>query len=106
LNEVFIVSGCRTAIGEFGGSLKDVPTGELARIVIAEAIRRAGISPDVVDDVIMGQVAVRFDELCTAARLGALKAGVPQEAAANAVIRGCGSAMQAITRWDAPAPAS
>ncbi len=96
MNEVLIVSGCRTAIGKFGGSLKDVPTGELARIVIEEAVKRAGIAPDVVDEVIFGHVAVRLDELCTAARVGALKAGIPQEAAANTVIRGCGSAMQAL----------
>jgi acetyl-CoA C-acetyltransferase len=96
VNEVFIASGCRTAIGKFGGSLKDVPTGELARIVIAEAIKRAGIPTDQVDEVIFGQVAVRLDELCTAARVGALKAGIPHEAAANAVIRGCGSGMQAL----------
>ena len=96
MNEVFIVSGCRTPVGKFGGSLKGVPSGELAEIVIAEAVERAGISKDEVDEVIMGQVAVRLDELCTAARFGALKAGIPVEAAANAVIRGCGSAMQAI----------
>jgi len=96
VNEALITSGCRTAIGKFGGSLKDVPTGELARIVIAEAIKRAGIPADQVDEVIFGQVAVRLDELCTAARVGALKAGIPHEAAANAVIRGCGSGMQAL----------
>jgi acetyl-CoA C-acetyltransferase len=96
VNEVFIISGCRTAVGKFGGSLKDVPSGELTAIVIAEALKRAGVPADQVDEVIMGQVAVRFDELCTAARLGALKAGIPYTVAANAVIRGCGSAMQAI----------
>jgi len=96
VNEVFIISGCRTAVGKFGGSLKDVPSGDLAAVVIAEAIERSGISSEQVDEVIMGQVAVRFDELCTAARFGALKAGVPYTAAANAVIRGCGSAMQAL----------
>ena len=96
MNEAFIVSGCRTAVGKFGGSLKDVPSGELAKIVIEEAVKRAGIPVEEVDEVIFGQVAVRLDELCTAARLGALKAGIPQEAAANAVIRGCGSGMQAI----------
>jgi acetyl-CoA C-acetyltransferase len=96
MNEAYIVSGCRTAVGKFGGSLKDVTTGELARIVIEEAVKRAGIPADQVDEVIFGQVAVRLDELCTAARVGALKAGIPQEAAASAVIRGCGSAMQAL----------
>ncbi len=96
MNEVYIVSGCRTAVGKFGGSLKDVPTAELARIVIEEAVKRSGIPADQVDEVIFGQVAVRLDELCTPARWGSLKAGIPQEAAASAVIRGCGSGMQAI----------
>jgi len=96
MNEVFIVSGCRTPVGKFGGSLKTVPSGELAEIVIAEAVKRAGIPLEEVEEVIMGQVAVRLDELCTAARFGALKAGIPYDVAAHAVIRGCGSAMQAI----------
>ncbi|OFW69634.1 MAG: acetyl-CoA acetyltransferase, partial [Actinobacteria bacterium RBG_19FT_COMBO_54_7] len=88
--------GCRTAIGKFGGSLKDVMPGELARIVIDEALKRSGVSPDLIEEVIFGHVAVRYDELCTAARYGALKAGIPQEAAASGVIRGCGSGMQAL----------
>jgi acetyl-CoA C-acetyltransferase len=96
VNEAYIVSGCRTAIGKFGGSLKDVKTGELVRIVIEEAVKRAGISPQQVDDVVFGQVVPRTDENCLAARLGALKAGIPDTVPAAGVIRGCGSGMQAI----------
>jgi acetyl-CoA C-acetyltransferase len=96
VNEAYIVAGCRTAIGKFGGSLKDVMPAELVRIVIEEAIKRAGIAPETVEESVFGHVAVRYDELCTAARHGALLAGLPQEVAANAVIRGCGSGMQAI----------
>lgn len=96
MEEAYIISGCRTAVGRFGGSLKDVSSGELACIVIDEAVKRAGIQKDQIDEVIFGQVAVRFDELCTAARLGALKAGIPYQVAASAVIRGCGSGMQAL----------
>ncbi len=96
MNEAYIVSGCRTAIGKFGGSLKDVKTGELVRIVIEEAVKRAGISPDQVDDVVFGQVVPRTDENCLAARLGALKAGLPYTVPAAGVIRGCGSGMQAV----------
>lgn len=96
MNEVYIVAGCRTAIGKFGGSLKDVMPGELARIVIEEVVRRAGISGEDVEEVVFGHVAVRYDELCTAARHGALMAGIPKEVPANAVIRGCGSGMQAL----------
>jgi acetyl-CoA C-acetyltransferase len=96
VNEAYIVAGCRTAIGKFGGSLKDVMPGELARIVIEEAVRRAGIDPEIVEEVIFGHIGVRYDELCTAARYGALKAGIPKETAASGVIRGCGSGMQAL----------
>ncbi|RJP31136.1 MAG: thiolase family protein [Actinobacteria bacterium] len=96
MNEAYIVSGCRTAIGKFGGGLKDVKTGELVRIVIEEAVRRAGISPDQVDDVVFGQVVPRTDENCLAARLGALLAGIPYTVPAAGVIRGCGSGMQAV----------
>lgn len=96
MNEAYIVAGCRTAIGKFGGSLKDVMPAELARIVIEEVVKRAGIAGSDVDEVIFGHIAVRYDELCTAARQGALTAGLPQEVPANGVIRGCGSGMQAI----------
>lgn len=96
VKEAYIVSGCRTAIGKFGGGLKDVKTGELVRIVTEEAIKRAGISPDQVDDVVFGQVVPRTDENCLAARLGALKAGIPYTVPAAGIIRGCGSGMQAV----------
>lgn len=96
MNEAFIVSGCRTAIGKYGGSLKDVKTGELVRIVIEEALKRANVSPQYVDDVVFGQVVPRTDENCLAARLGALKAGIPYTVPAAGVIRGCGSGMQAV----------
>ncbi len=96
MEEVYIAGACRTAIARFGGSLKDVKTGELVRIVIEEAVKRAGISPDCVDEVIFGQVVPRTDENCLAARLGALKAGLPYTVPAEGVIRGCGSGMQAL----------
>ncbi len=96
MEEAYIASACRTAIGRFGGSLRDVKTGELVRIVVDEAVRRAGISPQEVDEVIFGQVVPRTDENCLAARLGALKAGLPYTVPAAGVIRGCGSGMQAL----------
>jgi acetyl-CoA C-acetyltransferase len=96
VEEAYIVSGCRTAIGKFGGGLKDVKTGELVRIVIEESLRRARVSTDLVDEVIFGQVVPRTDENCLAARLGALKAGLPDTVPAAGIIRGCGSGMQAI----------
>ena len=53
-NDVVILSGCRTAIGTFGGALKDVPATELGALVVREAVTRAAIRPDQVDEVILG----------------------------------------------------
>ena len=54
MKEIYVVNCCRTAIGSFGGSLKDVPAPKLGSIVIREALNRAGIAPDQVDEVMMG----------------------------------------------------
>lgn len=96
MDEAYIASACRTPIGKFGGSLKGVMPGELSRVVIEEAMQRAGISGDQVDEVIFGHVVPRTDENCLSSRLGALKAGIPQEVPASSVCRGCASGMQAV----------
>mgnify|MGYP003103243843 CR=1 FL=1 len=54
MKKVVIVSACRTAIGAFGGTLKDVPAAELGALVVKEAVSRAGIKPEQVDEVIFG----------------------------------------------------
>ena len=56
MREVVIASAARTALGSFGGSLKDVPAAELGAIVIKEAVKRAGINPEQVEEVVMGNV--------------------------------------------------
>ena len=56
MGEIVIASACRTAIGTFGGTLKDVPAAELGAIVVKEAVKRAGIKPEMVDEVIFGTV--------------------------------------------------
>ena len=56
MKKAVIVSACRTAIGAFGGTLKDVPAAELGAIVVKEAVSRAGIKPEQVDEVIFGNV--------------------------------------------------
>ena len=56
MGEIVIASACRTAIGTFGGTLKDVPAAELGAIVVKEAVKRAGIKPEMVDEVIFGNV--------------------------------------------------
>jgi acetyl-CoA C-acetyltransferase len=94
-NDVVIVSGARTAIGTFGGAFRDVPARDLAATVIREAIRRAGLEPSDVDEVILGCVGqVGADAYI--ARTAALAAGLPHESTAYTVNRLCGSGLQAI----------
>lgn len=78
MKEVVIASAVRTAIGSFGGSLKDVPAAELGATVIKEAINRAGISAEVVDEVVMGNV-IQAGLGQNVARQATLKAGLPNE---------------------------
>ena len=94
-DNIVIVSAVRTAIGAYGGSLKDISSGHLAAVSIKEAINRAGISPDKVDEVIMGEVR-QSTEASNVARVAALRAGVPEEATAFTVNRLCASGMQAV----------
>ena len=54
MKEIYIVNCCRTAVGSFGGSLKDTPAAELGSIVIKEALNRAGVKPEQVDEVMFG----------------------------------------------------
>lgn len=92
---IVIVSGARTGIGSFGGSLKDFETTDLAAIAIKEAVKRAGISPEEVGEVIMGCVG-QIAENAFMARVSSIKAGIPYEATALTVNRLCSSGLQAI----------
>lgn len=92
---IVIVSGARTGIGSFGGSLKDFETTDLGAIAIKEAIKRAGISPEDVDEVVMGCVG-QIAENAFMARVSSIKAGIPYEATALTVNRLCSSGLQAI----------
>ncbi len=96
MENVVIVSGVRTAIGSFGGSLKGMKPTTMATLVTQEALRRAGVPGDKVDEVIFGQVITRTDENCLVSRCALLAAGIPDRVPAHAVIRGCGSGMQSI----------
>ena len=95
MEEIVIVSAVRTAVGRLGGGLKDVEPDILGKIVIEEAIKRAGIEPGEVDEVILGQTKQSADA-ANLARVAALRAGVPIEVPAYTVMRQCGSGMQAI----------
>jgi len=94
--EVYIVGAARTAIGDFGGGLKDVPPAELGRAVIAAAIERSGVAAGDVQSVVMGQVIPTEPKDAYLPRLASVNAGVPIEAPALAVNRLCGSGLQAI----------
>lgn len=94
--EVVVVSGVRTAIGGFGGSLKDIPPTDLAGAVIGEAVRRAGVPKDAVDHVVMGNVIHSQRQDMYLSRVGALKAGLSETTPALTVNRLCGSGLQAI----------
>lgn len=96
MNNVYILSGVRTAIGEFGGSLKDHTPAALGAAVIREAINRAAISPESIEHVVMGQVIPTVPKDAYLARVAAVNAGIPVEAPALTLNRLCGSGVQAI----------
>lgn len=95
MEDVFIISAVRTAIGRFGGSLRQVTSGSLGAVVIREGLKRAGVSPGQVEEVIMGEVR-QSTESANMARVASLRAGVPEEVPAYTINRLCASAMQAM----------
>lgn len=96
MNEVYVVSGVRTAIGTFGGSLKGVPATELAAKVTAEALRRSGVPAADVGHVVFGQVLHTSPRDMYISRVAAIEAGLPVETPALTVNRLCGSGLQAV----------
>ena len=93
--DVYIMSGARTAIGDFGGALKDFLGHQLAVFPMEEALKRAQVSKEMLEEVILGHCIQRTDEPNTA-RTAALKMGIPVSVPAFTVQRQCSSAMQAI----------
>ena len=94
--EVVVVSGVRTAIGGYGGSLKGHAPHVLASMVTDEAIKRAGISPEKVGQSVFGNVLPTEPRDVYLARVAAVNAGVPESTPAMGVNRLCGSGLQAI----------
>ncbi|CAI3598582.1 Acetyl-CoA acetyltransferase [Clostridium neonatale] len=96
MKDVVIVSAVRTAIGTFGGSLKDVPAVDLGALVIKEAVNRAGIKPELVEEVIMGNV-IQAGLGQNTARQAAVKSGLPEEIPAMTINKVCGSGLRAVS---------
>ena len=95
MREVYVVNCCRTAVGSFGGSLKDVPAPEMGAIVIKEALKRANVAPENVDEVMFGCILTAGLGQ-NVARQASLKAGIPIEVPAYTVGMVCGSGMKCV----------
>lgn len=95
MKEVVIVSACRTAVGSFGGTLASVPVVKLGEVVVREALARAGIEGDVVDEVLMGCV-LAAGQGQNVARQSAVAAGVPSSVPATTINNVCGSGLKAV----------
>ncbi|MGH8385158.1 MAG: acetyl-CoA C-acyltransferase family protein [Pseudomonas sp.] len=94
--EIFVVSAARTAIGTFGGSLKDVPPVDLATTAIKAALERAAVDASLVGHLVMGNVIPTETRDAYISRVAAMNAGIPKETPAYNVNRLCGSGLQAI----------
>ncbi|HTX03652.1 MAG TPA: acetyl-CoA C-acyltransferase family protein [Candidatus Acidoferrales bacterium] len=93
---VVVLSGARTAIGTYGGSLKDVPPTQLGATVVREAVKRAGVQPSEIGHVVFGNVIHTDAKDMYLSRVAAIEGGLPQETAALTLNRLCGSGLQAI----------
>jgi acetyl-CoA C-acetyltransferase len=94
--EVVIASAARTAVGSYGGSLKGVPAAKLGGIVIEEALKRAGVSPESVDEVVFGNV-LQGGLGQNVARQSSMAAGIPKEVPSMTLNKVCGSGLRTIS---------
>ncbi|HZQ60234.1 MAG TPA: acetyl-CoA C-acyltransferase family protein [Casimicrobiaceae bacterium] len=94
--QVVVLSGARTAIGDYGGSLKDVPPTDLAARVVREAVSRAGVDPAVIGQCVFGNVIHTEPKDMYLSRVAAINGGLPHDTGALTLNRLCGSGMQAI----------
>ena len=93
---VFVLSAARTAIGTFGGALKDVPLTQLATTAVREALARSGLAPTDIGHVVLGNVIPTDTRDAYLSRVAAIEAGLPKETPAFNVNRLCGSGLQAV----------
>lgn len=94
--EVVIVSACRTPVGSFGGALKDVPVVDLGSLVMKEALNRAGIGGDQLEEVIFGCV-LQAAQGQNVTRQSMINAGIPQEVTAFTINKVCGSGLRSVS---------
>ncbi len=95
MREIYVVNCCRTAVGAFGGSLKDVPAAELGATVVKEALSRSGLSPEQVDELMFGCILTAAQGQNVARQVG-VKAGLPYSVPAYTVGMVCGSGMKSV----------
>ncbi|WP_305131330.1 acetyl-CoA C-acetyltransferase [uncultured Oscillibacter sp.] len=95
MKDLYVVNCCRTAIGSFGGSLKNTPAAELGAIVVKEALNRAGVKPENVDEVMFGCILTAAQGQ-NVARQVSIKAGIPYSVPAYTVGMVCGSGMKSL----------
>ena len=95
MQEVFIVAACRTPIGKMGGALKSMTVADLSAHVFQEIVKRGNITPDMVDEIIMGETRPS-SAIHNVARHAALLAGFPYEVTALTIQQACSSGMAAI----------
>ena len=94
--DVVILSAVRTAIGTYGGALKDTPPADLAALTLKHAVERAGLEPSTIDHVVYGNVLHSEPRDVYLSRIAAVQAGLPVETPAFSVNRLCGSGLQAL----------
>ena len=95
MREVVIVSAARTPIGSFGGTLKSTPTVTLGAIAVKEAIKRAGITPEMVEEVVLGCV-LQAGLGQNVARQISMAAGIPKEVPSMTINKVCGSGLRSV----------
>ncbi|MBF6592408.1 MAG: 3-oxoadipyl-CoA thiolase, partial [Ktedonobacterales bacterium] len=96
MEDAIVLSAVRTPIGRYAGALKEVRPDDLAALVLAEALRRAGVAGESVEDVLLGCANQAGEDNRNVARMALLLAGLPDEVAGQTVNRLCGSGLQAI----------
>ena len=96
LNDIVAISAVRTAMGKFGGTLKDIPSYDLGAVVVREAVNRASITSDKVDDVILGSCR-QAGNGPNPARTASVKGGIPESVPVITLNMACPSGMRALT---------